>query len=97
MVSILEYQDVMFVIKLDLFSIGTIIIPIHIELVSKLAHIPNLSISKSIPKQPIERVCVLIINLVIPLDTIKQHLPKTFFHPKVGEIIIDETLVRERV
>jgi hypothetical protein len=97
MVSILEYQDVMFAIELDLFSIGTIIIPIHTELVSKLAYIPNLSISKSIPKQHVERVYVLVINLAIPFDTINQRLPKTFFHPKVEEIIVDEMLVREQV
>jgi hypothetical protein len=61
-----EEEDVMFAIKLDLFSIGTIIIPTHIELVFKLAYIPNLSISKLVPKQPIEPICVLIINLAIP-------------------------------
>jgi hypothetical protein len=29
--------------------------------------------------------------------TIKKHLPKTFFHPKIGEMIIDETLAHERI
>jgi hypothetical protein len=42
-------------------------------------------------------VCVLIMNLVIPLDIVKQHLPKAFFHPKVGEMIIDETPAQERI
>jgi hypothetical protein len=46
----------MFVIGLDLFSIGTIKIPTHIEPVSKLVHIPNLSIAHSIPKQLVEPV-----------------------------------------
>jgi hypothetical protein len=37
-------EDVMFVTKLDLFSIGTIKIPIQIEPVSKPYHILNLNI-----------------------------------------------------
>jgi hypothetical protein len=40
---------------------------------------------------------VLVVKSVIPLETIKQHLPKKHFHPKVGEMIVDETLARERV
>ncbi len=92
-----EKKDVMFAVKLNLFSIGTIIIPIHIELVSKLTYIPNLSISKLIPKQHVEPICVLVINLNIPLDTIKQHLFETFFHPEVEEMIIDETVAQERI
>jgi hypothetical protein len=31
----------------------------------------------------------------MPPNTIKQHLLETFFHPEVGEMITDETLVRE--
>ncbi len=42
-------------------------------------------------------LCVLVVNLAIPPDVVKQHLPKTFFHLEVGEMIIDETFVRERV
>jgi hypothetical protein len=38
-------EDVMFVIRLDLFSIGTKKILTHIESVSKVVHIPNLSIA----------------------------------------------------
>jgi len=49
-------EDVMFVIGLDLFSIGTIKIPTHIEPVSKLVHRPNLSIAHSIPKQLVELI-----------------------------------------
>jgi hypothetical protein len=30
-------------------------------------------------------------KLVIPFDIVKQHLPKTFFHLEVGEMIVDET------
>ncbi len=40
-----EEEDVMFVIKLDMFSMGTIKIPIHTELVFKLVHIKDLSIT----------------------------------------------------
>jgi hypothetical protein len=49
-------------------------------------------IAKLIPKQPIELVCVLIINLATSPNIVKQHLHETFFHPKVGKMIIDETL-----
>jgi len=86
-----EKEDVMFAIKLDLFSIRTITIPIRIKPNSKTMYILDLNITKPVPKQPIELICVLIINLTIPLDTIKQCLPKTFLHPEVGEMIIDET------
>jgi hypothetical protein len=61
----------MFVIKLDLFAIGTIEVPIHIELVSKPIHIPDLNITKLVPKQHVEPVCVLVVNLVIPPDIVK--------------------------
>ncbi len=82
----------MFTTKLDMFSIRTIIIPyIHTKLVSKLNCILNFSIVRHVPKQPIELICVLFINLTIPLDIVKQHLPETFIHPKGGEMIIDET------
>ncbi len=49
MISILEIsyeeEDVMFTTKLDMFSIGTIEIPMHIEPVSKAIHILDLSIA----------------------------------------------------
>jgi hypothetical protein len=64
-------------------------------MVFKLVHIPDLNIVEPIPKQPIELMWVLAINLVIPPDTIKQHLLETFFHPEVGEMIIDETPTQE--
>jgi hypothetical protein len=90
-----EEEDVMFATKLDLFSIGTIEVPTHIELISKLIYILDLKTTKLIPKQPIELVCVIVVNLNIPPNNIKQHLPKTFFHPKVRDMIIDETFVQE--
>jgi hypothetical protein len=85
----------MFAIELDMFSIGTIKVPIHIELVSKPICIPNLSIAKPFPKQLIEPVCVLDVNLVIPPNIVKHHLLETFFHPKVGKMITNETPTQE--
>jgi hypothetical protein len=80
-----------------MFSIGTIEVPIHTKLVFKLIHIIDFSIAKLIPKQPIEPICVLVINLTIPLDIVEQHLLETFFHPKVGKMIIDETPIQKQI
>jgi len=76
-----------------LFSIGTIAVPTHIELLPKLAYTLGFSITQLVPKQHVELICVLVVNLTIPPDTIQQHLPETFLHPKVGEMIINETLI----
>jgi len=56
-----EEEDVIFAIKLDMFLVRTIAVPIHIELVPKLVYILEFSITKSILKQPLEPVCVLAI------------------------------------
>jgi len=40
-------------------------------------------------------VGVLVVKLVIPLDIVKQHLLESFFHLKVGKMIIDETPIWE--
>jgi len=86
----------MFTTKLILFSVITIAVPTHTKSIFKLVYIPNFSIIESVPKQPIEpMLCVLYVNLAIPLDTIKQRLPKTFFHLEVREMIINETLAWE--
>jgi hypothetical protein len=53
-------------LKLNLSLIGTIEVPTHIELISIPIHILDLSITKQIPKQPIELVCVLVVYLAIP-------------------------------
>ncbi len=45
----------------------------------------------------VKLVFVLPIQIAMPHDTFKQHLPKTFFQPEMGEIAIDKTLVQERV
>jgi hypothetical protein len=84
-------EDVMFAIKLDLFSIGTIVVPTHVEPVSKIIYIQDLNIAKLVPKQPIQLICVLVVTLAIPPNIIKQHLLETFFHLEIGEMIIDET------
>jgi hypothetical protein len=87
----------MFCHKLDLFSIGTIEVPTHTKLISKPIYILYLNTTKPIPKPPIELVCVILVNLDIPPDNVKQHLFETFFHPKVGEMIINETLAQAQI
>jgi hypothetical protein len=79
----------MFAIKLDVFSIGTIVIPIHVEPISKTIYIQDLNIAKLVPKQSTS-MC-LVVNLAIPPNTIEQHLLEIFFHLEAGEIIIDDT------
>jgi hypothetical protein len=74
-----------------MLSIGTIAIPTHTKLVSKVACILDLNTIEPIPKQLVEPICVLVVNLAIPPNIIKQHLLKTFFHLEVGEMIIDGT------
>jgi hypothetical protein len=74
----------MFATKLDLFSIENIIVPTHAESNFKTICILNLSIVELVPKQPIESICVLVVNLTIPPNTSKQHLLKTFFHLEIG-------------
>jgi hypothetical protein len=61
----------MFAIKLDLFSIRTIVIPICIEPFCKTIYILDLNIAKLISKQPIESIHVLAVNLAIAPTTIK--------------------------
>jgi hypothetical protein len=82
----------MFAKKLYLFSMGTITIPIHIKHVPTPIYIPDLGIVEPIQNQLIKLIDVLVGKLIIPPNTIKQHLLKTFFHSEVGEMIVDETL-----
>jgi hypothetical protein len=84
-------EDVMFVIELDLFLIGTIKVPTHTKLILKLVYILDFSIEEFVPKQHVELVCVLFGNLATPPNIVRQHLLKNFFHPKVGKMIISET------
>jgi hypothetical protein len=51
--------------------------------------------AEQIIKQLIVPIDVLVVEFIIPHDIVKQHLLKTFFHPEVGEMIVDETLVHE--
>jgi hypothetical protein len=79
-----DKKDVMFATEVGLFSIGTIIIPIHTKVVSTLACILHTSITNLVPKQHVELIRVLVINLTIPLNIIKQHLPRPFSIQKWG-------------
>jgi hypothetical protein len=72
----------MFVIALEMFSIGTITILTHTKHVPKSICIPNIFITELVPKQLVKLVGISIIKLIIPLDIVKQHLPKTFFPSK---------------
>jgi hypothetical protein len=45
-----EKEDVMFATKLNFYSIGTITIPTHTELIFKSTCIPNFSIAKLVLK-----------------------------------------------
>ncbi len=90
-----DEEDVMFAIELNMFSIGTITIPIHIKHVHKLVCILDIIMAEQIIKQLIVPIDVLVVEFIIPHDIVKQHLLKTFFHPEVGEMIVDETLVHE--
>jgi hypothetical protein len=46
---------------------------------------------------PIKPMLVRPVKITIPLDTFQQHLPETFFQPKIGEMDIDKMLVQIRV
>jgi hypothetical protein len=87
----------MFATKLDLFSIETIIVATHTKHVPTLIYIPNLGIVELVQNQPIQLVDVLTVKLTTPLNIVKQHLFEKNFHVEVKEIIVDETLARERV
>jgi hypothetical protein len=87
----------MFATKLNLFSIRTIPISVHIELILKPVCIPNIIMVDPILKQLVVPVNVLAMKLVIPPDNVKQHLPKIYFHPEVRKMIVDETPTKERI
>lgn len=82
-----DQKDVMFTTKLNLFSIITIIVTTCTEPIPK----PDIIMAKPILKQHVIPLNVLTAKLIIPLDIIKQHLPETFFHLEVGEMVVDET------
>jgi hypothetical protein len=70
-----EKEDMMFATKLDLFSIGTIVVPTHTKPIFKIECISNLRITKHVQTQFVKLVCFVVVNLIIPLDIVKQHLP----------------------
>jgi hypothetical protein len=70
---------------------------IHIEHVHKLVCIPNIIMVEPFLKQHVVPINVLVVKSVIPLNIVKQHLPKTLFHPKVEKMIVDETPTRKQV
>jgi hypothetical protein len=71
--------------------IETIVVPTHTEPIPKPACILDIGTTKPVQKQPVKTIGILAVKLAMPLDIIKQHLLETFFHPKVGEMIVDET------
>jgi hypothetical protein len=79
---------------LDLFSIGTIVIPkiIQYKPISKLNQRIDVGMVEKVFEPHVEQVCVLLVNLVIPLDIVKQHLLRTLFQLEIGEMFIDEHL-----
>ncbi len=102
----------MFATTLRLFSIETIVIPISVFLHQPINLIASIGLNLveqvyvhveriyvlPIPFDiPVEPVFVLPIQIVIPPNTFKQHLPKTFFQPKVRKMEIDEMLVQIKV
>jgi hypothetical protein len=85
----------MFAIELVMFSIGTIVVPTHIEFVLKPVCIPNIIMVEPILKQHVIPIDVLAMKLCIPSDIVKQHLAKIVFHPEVREMIVSEPLAQE--
>jgi hypothetical protein len=79
-----EKEDVMFATKLSLFSIGNIAILTHIKFFPKSTCILNLNITKLVPKQPIELVCVLVVNLTIHLTLLNNTYLRPFSIQKWG-------------
>jgi hypothetical protein len=101
----------MFAIELGLFSIGTIVVPTsiwshqHVNLITSCLNLVEHAIKHvgHVFEPPVsfdiffKSVLVQPIKIVIPLNTFQQHLPRTFFQPKVGEMEIDMTLTQIRI
>jgi hypothetical protein len=62
-----DEKVVMFATKLDLFSIGTITIPIHIEPIPTTFCIPNIVITKPVLKQLVKSVGVLAMKVLVKI------------------------------
>ncbi len=65
-----DEEDVMLATKLDLFSIGTIVVPTHIEPIPKPICILDIIMVKPILKQHVVPIDVLAMKLAIPPNTI---------------------------
>ncbi len=88
-----DQENVMFATKLNMFSIGTMVVPTHIKPIPTTNYIPNIVTIKPVLRQLVKLVSALDVKLTIPPKIVKQHLPKYFF--QVGEMIVDETLAWE--
>ncbi len=53
-----EEEDMLFVIKLNLFSIGTIIVLTQTKLISNLDHISDIGTLGQVPTTLVESTCV---------------------------------------
>jgi hypothetical protein len=85
-----DEKDVMFVTELNMFPIGTIVVPTHIKHVPKLVCILDIVMVELVLKQHVKLIDVLAMKLTIQPNTIKQHLFETFFHLEVGEVLLDD-------
>jgi len=61
----------MFATKLDMFSIGTMTIPIHNEPIPIIDCVPNIVTIKLVLKQLVQSIDLLVVKLVIPPNIVK--------------------------
>jgi hypothetical protein len=107
-----EEEDLMFAIKLGLFSIGTIILPTLVwsNQPIKLITLAGLNLVEQAinPIEPVSEppsssnihakpIFIQCVKIFIPHDIFQQHLLKTFFQPEIGEMEIDETPTQIRI
>ncbi len=88
-----DKEDLMFDIKLELFSIRTIVVlktPKFLKIIIFIlsTYIGLIGIGSY---APIEPIFVLHVHISIPHDTLKQHLQEKIFQLQVGKMTIDET------
>jgi hypothetical protein len=101
-------EDLMSVIELRLFSIGTIVVLTSVWLDQPIKLIISTSLNiveyVIVPIEPmfellvsfdilVEPISILHVKIAIPPNTFQQHLLEMFFQPEVGEMEIDETLI----
>ncbi len=105
-------EDLMFTTKPRLFSIRTIVVltlvwsyqPIKLitstgftlveHVIIHVEHVFESLVSFVIH---VKLVFVLLVKIVVPHDNFQQHLPLTYFQPKVGEMEIDKTPTQIKV